>query len=77
MRFVARRHLLVTGNDAVYHYPVASGYLFLQALMVRNSEQIIGVVRLFLVFPGTQKVVILWVSTKGGLGAGNITGQSV
>lgn len=39
------------------------GYLFLQALMVRNGEQIIGVARSFLVLPGEEKVVILWVNT--------------
>lgn len=35
------------------------GYLFLQALMVRNSEQIIGAARTFLLLPAVEKVVIL------------------
>lgn len=65
---MGRRHLLVTGNDTVYHHPAVFGYLFLQALMVRNSEQIIGVVRLFLVIPGAKEFVILWVSIKRSLG---------
>lgn len=40
---VGRRHLLVTGKDTVLHHPAVLGYLFLQALMVRNSAQIIGI----------------------------------
>lgn len=40
---VGRRHLLVTGKDTVLHHPAVFGYLFLQALMVRNSAQIIGI----------------------------------
>lgn len=55
-RFVGRRHLLVTGKDAVYHQPVVFGYLFLQVLMVRNSEQIIGVARSFFCFQGGERL---------------------
>lgn len=40
---VGRRHLLVTGKDTELHHPAVLGYLFLQALMVRNSAQIIGI----------------------------------
>lgn len=54
--FVGRRHLLVTGKDMVHHHPAVFGYLFLQALMVRNSEQIIGVAKSFFCFQELRRL---------------------
>lgn len=53
---VGRRHLLVTGKDTVHHHPAVFGYLFLRALMVRNSEQIIGVARSFFCFQEPKRL---------------------
>lgn len=36
---VGRRHLPVTGRDAAFRHPAVLGYLFLGALMLRNSVQ--------------------------------------
>lgn len=66
---MGRKHLLVTGKDTVHHHPAVFGYLFLQALMVRNSERIIGVARFFLLLPGAEEVVILLVNMEGKRGS--------
>lgn len=54
--FVGKRHLLVTGKDTVHQHPAVFGYLFLQALMVRNSEQIIGVEKSFFCFQELRRL---------------------
>ena len=54
---MGRRHLLVTGNDAVYRRPAVSlDIYFFWVLMVRNSEQIIGVSRSFFCFQERRRL---------------------
>lgn len=56
-QIVGRRHLLVTGNDAVYRRPAVSlDIYFSWVLMVRNSEQIIGVARSFFCFQERRRL---------------------
>lgn len=60
---MGRRHLLVTGKDAVYHHPAV--WIFIssglngwdQRANNRCSE-------IFLSLPGAEKAVILWVNTR-------------
>lgn len=37
--------------------------------MVKNSERIIGVARFFLLLPGAEEAVILWVNMEGKCGS--------